>query len=328
MNLEWKTFLLSVHTAFEADGRIDFAEKSSGRGFLYPISHLGVLSVSGKDAAKLLQGQATCNVYDVIDTQATIGAFCNPQGRAISTFLLAKKAEEYLLILPLELMETIRTRLQKYVLRSDVAFTDRSCDLCLLGLFDNKKSNEPMFAAHSENGSLFIAFGAGKSRHLLIADVEQAISLWSGRQSNQGFIPKSPQEWQLLDMQDGIPWLNTATTEDYIPQMLNLDTLGGISFTKGCYTGQEVVARTHYLGKVKRALHLAECRTDTAPESNAVILDKKNMDQSAGQVLTAISQDGICTLLAVLLVPECGEADLALKDRPEVSLRLLPFKNA
>jgi len=159
----------------------------------------------------------------------------------------------------------------------------------------------------------------------MIADAASAIKLWSDLVAKQGYTPKNSEDWQLLDLQDGIPWLTQATSEEYIPQMLNLDKLGGISFTKGCYTGQEIVARTHYLGKAKRALFLAECEMDSTPEPNAIILEKNSTEQSAGQVLSAISQDGICRMQTVLLVSENGDYDLVLKDRPEVTLRLLPF---
>ncbi|MGR8942264.1 MAG: CAF17-like 4Fe-4S cluster assembly/insertion protein YgfZ, partial [Gammaproteobacteria bacterium] len=165
-------------------------------------------------------------------------------------------------------------------------------------------------------------------RELLMADAAHAIRLWSDRVANQDCVPKGSEDWRLLDILDGIPWLTQSTSEEYIPQMLNLDKLGGISFTKGCYTGQEIVARTHYLGKAKRALFLAECGLDAAPEPNAPIQDKNSPEHNAGQVLTAISRDGLCRLLAVLHESESGEYDLMLKDHPEVSLRLLPFPNA
>jgi len=324
MNPQWKNFLLSRQAVIENDGRIVFAESKADQSHLYPISDLAVLSVSGKDAAKLLQGQATCNVFEVSETQARIGAFCNPKGRAIATFLIAKKADAYLLVLPLELLEPIKTRLQKYVLRSDVKFTDSSDNLCLLGISANEAAAEPRFAAHSKADAVSIALGSTAERRLVIAEPEQAIALWADYLS-QGYAPGNSEDWRLLDLLAGIPWLSQATSEEHVPQMLNLDKLDGISFTKGCYTGQEIVARTHYLGKAKRALFLAECALDTAPAANTAIMDRSGGEQSRGEVLTAISRGGICHVLAVLLVSDSGEYDLVLKDHPEISLRLLPL---
>jgi len=327
MNPQWKNFLLSRQAVIENDGRIVFAESKADQPHLYPISDLAVLSVSGKDAAKLLQGQSTCNVFEVSETQARIGAFCNPKGRAIATFLLAKQADAYLLVLPREQVEAIRKHLLKYVLRSDVKFTDRSDDLCLLGISSNAPTAETRFAARCDQGAVSIALGSTVQRRLVIAEAEQAIALWADYLS-QGYAPGNSEDWRLLDLLAGIPWLSEATSEEHVPQMLNLDKLDGISFTKGCYTGQEIVARTHYLGKAKRALFLAECALDTAPAANTAVLDRSGGEQSRGEVLTAISRGGICHLLAVLLVSESGEYDLMLKDHPEAILRLLPFQNA
>ena len=328
MNLQWQNFLLAEQAAFEDANRSVFSEKNTGQLRIYPISHLGVLSVSGKDAAKLLQGQATCNVFEVTEKQGRFGAFCNPKGRAIATFLLAKQGGDYLLVLPLELLEPIKTRLQKYVLRSDVTLADRSSDLCLLGVSRNEAEAGPLFAASSDQAVVSIALGSTPSRSLMITDVENAIKLWTDHLTRQGYAPGNSEDWRLFDLLSGIPWLSQATSEEHVPQMLNLDKLDGISFTKGCYTGQEIVARTHYLGKAKRALFLAECMLATAPRPNAEILDRNGGDQNRGQVLAAISHDDRCHLLAVLLISENGDYDLMLKDHPEAILRLLPFQNA
>jgi folate-binding protein YgfZ len=326
MNLQWKTFLLSEQAAIDGADRVVFADSQTGQPRIYPVSHLGILSASGKDAAKLLQGQATCNVFEVSANQARIGAFCNPKGRAIATFLLAKHADDYLLVLPLEQLEAIRKHLQKYVLRADVKLADRSDDFCLLGLSRNEASAGQLFAARADDGAVWIELAP--ARTLVIAEPEQAIKLWADYRNQRGFAPGSSEDWRLLDLLGGIPWLSPVTAEEHVPQMLNLDKLDGISFTKGCYTGQEIVARTHYLGKSKRALFLAECALDQAPEPNAAIIDRDGGEQSRGQVLTAISRDGICHLLAVLLVNESGGYNLVLKDRPDIFLRLLPLPNA
>jgi folate-binding protein YgfZ len=328
MNPQWKNFLLSEQAVIDDDNRIVFTDSKTDQPHIYPISHLGILAASGKDAAKLLQGQATCNVFEVTENQARIGAFCNPKGRAIVTFLLAKQTDEYLLVLPLEQLEPIRKHLQKYVLRSDVKFADRSDELCLLGFSRSGATEEPLFAAHSDQGAVSVTLGSKPLRTLVIVEPEQAISLWKDHVANQGYVPGNSEDWRLLDLLEGIPWLSPATAEEHVPQMLNLDKLDGISFTKGCYTGQEIVARTHYLGKSKRALFLAECMLDQAPEPNAAIIDRNGGEQSRGQVLTAIRHHGTCHLLAVVLVSESGDYDLVLKDRPDISLRLLPLPNA
>ncbi|WP_031430665.1 YgfZ/GcvT domain-containing protein [Methylomicrobium agile] len=326
MNPQWKTFLLSEQAVIDDADRVVFKESKTGQPRIYPVSHLGILSASGKDAAKLLQGQATCNVFEVTEHQARIGAFCNPKGRAIATFLLAKHADDYLLVLPLAQLEAVGKHLQKYALRADVKLADRSGDFCLLGLSRNEPGAGQLFAARADDGIVRIELAP--ARTLVIAEPERAIEFWADHRDQHGFAPGNSEDWRLLDLLGGIPWLSPATAEEHVPQMLNLDKLDGISFTKGCYTGQEIVARTHYLGKSKRALFLAECELDQAPEPNAAIVDRDGGEQSRGQVLTALGHNGICHLLAVLLVNESGDYDLVLKDRPDISLRLLPLPNA
>lgn len=329
MNPEWKNFLQTEHAEFTGDGRIVFPRARRGQPHLCPIAHLGVLAVSGRDAAKLLQGQATCNVFEVGPAQARFGAFCNPKGRAIATFLLVQHTDEYLLVLPLTLLDTVKTRLQKYVLRSDVRLADRSDDVCLLGVSLDEDAAAPMFSAHSEAQALSIALpSTATPRMLVIADVEHARRLWSDYRGKQAYAAADSEDWRLLDLLAGIPWLDSTTSEEHVPQMLNLDKLNGISFTKGCYTGQEIVARTHYLGKSKRALFLAQCELHAAPAANTPVFDRAGGEQSRGQVLTALSHDGVCHLLLVLLISETGDDDLMLQDHPEASLRLLPLDYA
>lgn len=188
----------------------------------YTKTPLGILAITGEDAATFLQGQTTCDVNKVNTNETILGAFCNPKGRVISTFLLLKPEHTFLIILPKSLLPTIQERLQRYKLRAKVEITE---------------------------------------------------------------IDALP----AFDLPENMPWLSPETSEEFIPQWLNLDTLGGISFTKGCYTGQEIVARTHYLGEVKRRLFLAYCETKLAIEPNCPIIDEN--DANVGNVLAA--QDGL-----------------------------------
>ncbi|MFI3190569.1 hypothetical protein BCS42_06370 [Crenothrix sp. D3] len=277
---------------------------SNWKNFL--LSHLAVLTVSGQDAAQFLQGQITCNVHDVTATHSSLGAMCNPKGRAITTFLLAKSGDDFLLILPAELLETVKKRLSMYVLRAKVTLTDCSDSLCLLGFM--AQSTDAFLASYQQDGAVRINVG---NRDLVIADAHNASVMFA-----QGVETIDSMHWQTLDILGGIPWLTTATSEQFIPQMLNLDKLGGISLTKGCYTGQEIVARTHYLGKAKRALFVAECETAT-PEANASIIDTNG--QIVGNVLSA--NDG--KLLIVLQLGDTDTTQLQLKDYNQALLTLL-----
>lgn len=332
MNQNWKNFLLSQNATFENDTLITFPALSDYNDkTIYPVAHLAILTVSGKDAAKFLQGQVTCNVNEVTETKCSPGALCNPKGRAITTFLLVKSGEAFLMVLPEELLEPIKKRLQMYVLRSDVALTDSSGQLCLIGLCQPGTEAGPLFGTTRQEVITINLSAAEQNRYLVIAEADKAIALWSDRTGNQGFQPECSDQWRYLDIISGIPWLTTETSEEFIPQMLNLDLLGGISFNKGCYTGQEIVARTHFLGKAKRALFLAECDTPSTPEPNSIIIDDSaGTEQMTGKVLLAQrfraaqgNGETLCKMLIVLQVADSDTHSLKLKDPNQTKINLL-----
>ncbi len=329
MNPNWKTFLLSQQAQLEDDAIITFtASLAHNDKALCPVLHLGVLTVSGADAARLLQGQMTCDVNEVTETNSRLGAICNPKGRVITTFLLIKKADVFLMVLPLALLDAIKKRLQMYILRSAVSITDSSEHYCLLGLSSSALAMEA-FLHTQQQTVISIQFSATQNRQLVIAETERAIVFWT-EQLATGYQAENSEHWRYLDLLDGIPWLTNESSEEFIPQMLNLDQLGGISFTKGCYTGQEIVARTHYLGKAKRALFLAECAVPKAPLPNDMIIDDSADDtQAIGRVLQAQhsgaryqSEHDLCKLLLVLPVADEGIAHLKLKDSPQFPITI------
>ncbi|MDO9048916.1 MAG: folate-binding protein [Methylobacter sp.] len=324
MNLNWKNFLLAENATFENDTDIVFqSPEHEGNKRIYPIAHLGVLTVTGKDAAKFLQGQITCNINDITDIKSSLGAMCNPKGRAIATFLLVKNADAFLMILPKELLASVKKRLQMYVLRSDVTLTDSSDELCLIGLSYGVSQPcevpEHRFAT-SRQENIVVDF---QNRSLIIAEADNAQALWEER-VKLGFQPEGSAQWRYLDIISGIPWLGAATSEEFIPQMLNLDKLGGISFTKGCYTGQEIVARTHYLGKAKREMFLAECNALATPEPNSTIIDDSTgTEQSVGKVLYAQNGQNTCKMLVVLQNSDTNACNFRLKNHNQDKVILL-----
>ena len=150
----------------------------NGNKFIYPITYLGVLTIAGIDAAKFLQGQITCNINDITDIKSSLGALCNPKGRVITTFLLVKNGDAFLMILPVELLASVKKRLQMYVLRSKVTLTDSSDELCLIGLCDEALqsggSPEQRFAT-SKQDNIVVDF---QNRSLVIAEADNAQAFW------------------------------------------------------------------------------------------------------------------------------------------------------
>jgi len=324
MNPNWKNFLLSKNALFDNDTDIVFpSPEREGNKRIYPIAHLGVLTIAGSDAAKFLQGQITCNINDITDTKSSLGALCNPKGRAITTFLLVKNTDAFLMILPQELLASVKKRLQMYVLRSNVTLTDSSDELCLIGLYDEASQSgeapEQRFATSSQENIVVNL----QNRNLIIAGADNAQALWE-KQVKLGFQPEDSAQWRYLDIISGIPWITAETSEEFIPQMLNLDKLGGISFNKGCYTGQEIVARTHYLGKAKREMFLAECDALATPEPNSTIIDDSTgTEQSVGKVLYAQNGQNTCKMLVILQISDTNAYNLRLKNHNQDKLILL-----
>ncbi len=317
MNPNWKKFLLANQAVFTVDDDIVFPVspiKSSRH--VYPIPHLAVLTIKGNDASKFLQGQITCNINDLTENKSSLGAICNSKGRAITVFLLVKNGDSYLMVLPKELLTDVKSKLQKYVLRADVILTDSSDDLILIGQDHEELRPEPDFAtSHQEN--IAINF---QNRSLIIADADKAQAYWE-QQLKQGYQPQDSAEWRYLDLLSGIPWLSIETSEEFIPQMLNLDKLGAISFNKGCYTGQEIVARTHYLGQTKREMFLAECLCSEAPKANLSIVNDE-AELSVGKVLSAQMRHDACKMLVVLQTSDTNNIKLKNPGRDKITVLL------
>lgn len=291
----------------------------------HPIRHalntLAVLRVSGDDAQTFLQGQCTCDLNTLNAQNSSYGAFCNVKGRVISTFIILKQHKEYLLILPIELLTELQQRLQRYILRAKVQLVDAREDYKLFGFiptqnFSAELPQQPL--AVQQDAITILRLGAQSPRFLIIADANVTLPA----QYEAGLV-KTEADWQLLEIKAGMPWLCKMTSEEYIPQMLNLDQLGGVSFTKGCYTGQEIVARTHYLGKTKRALFTAVVESfSEIPVLNSPIINQETGD-IVGNVLAVYLADQCCNMLIVLAIEVCQSPKLYLQDWPNLPLTVV-----
>jgi hypothetical protein len=282
-------------------------------GYL-PLSNIGILALTGKDAAKLLQGQATCDILSLPPGQTTLGALCTPKGRATAVFRVLRTEQGIFLLLPQELLNNVRLHLQKYVLRADVKIEDVSTHWSVFGLLGEQAAAvlqtlglPPLSQDNEAEGqSGFLASfyviripDPESPRLLMLVDVAKEESIIRFMELRE--IPRwQVSRWILEDIRAGLPTVTTATVEEFVPQMLNLDLLGGISFTKGCYTGQEIVARTHYLGHLKRRM-LRLTGTGALPQAGDNIFVDGDLTQNAGTVVTAAAtSEGGVEVLAVL----------------------------
>jgi folate-binding protein YgfZ len=214
-----------------------------------PPDGLGVLAFRGPDAARFLQGQLSADVEKLEPGASTLAGLHNPQGRVIALLALHRaKPAEVLAVLPLELAAAVEQKLRKYILRSKVQIEDLSDTLCVVGA-----ANGPAPAP----GITQFPWG---NRRLLLAPAAFVV---------EGAQPRA--DWERADIAEGLPQVYTATSEAFVAQMLNLDLLGAIAFDKGCYTGQEVIARAHYRGRVKRRLQRWHTAEGAAPVAGASV---------------------------------------------------------
>jgi folate-binding protein YgfZ len=278
---QWHAFLTSHGAVITENGVSHFGDLQSelsaaaNSNVLADLSHLSLLRLSGEDAFTFLQGQVTNDVRQLDGSNSQYAGYCTPKGRLLALFLAYAHDENLFLQLDNRIAEAIAKRLRMYVLRSKVAIEDISADTVRLGVAgkDAEAALKALFPAlpaeahaiaNNEHGTL-IRLPGPTPRYELVTDAAQAQAgkLWE--QLSGQLKPVGKLAWEWLEIQAGIPDIQPGAQEEFVPQMVNLDALNGISFKKGCYTGQEIVARTHYLGKVKRRTQLAHLAGETEP---------------------------------------------------------------
>lgn len=256
------------------------------------LSHLGLLEIIGDDAETFLQGQVTNDVRLLNDNHAHYTGYCSSKGRLLALFFAFSHNQKLHLEFNQKLLEPIAKRLKMYVMRAKVTINDVSDTTVRVGLSGNNIVDllAPFFAtvpklayesASAENGTLICMPNAGMPRYQIICNTKQAKSLWKALKKDCKPVGKACWEW--LEIQAGIPDVYLSTQEEFVPQMLNLDALNAINYKKGCYTGQEIVARTHYLGKIKRRTQLAHIASDSCPAIGDDVADANQ--QAIGKIV-------------------------------------------
>ena len=330
---DWSQFLGSLG-ARVVDGQVaSFGEAPADypalleTGVLCALNDLGVLEVTGPQSRNFLQGQTTAD-FTAAAPGALRGACCTPQGRVFTLFTAVATAQGYLLVMPRALVESSRAILARYAALSRVGLEDASTAYRILG------------AAGPECGAILTATGlvAGDpaadgtltfrhdaDRHLLLVPAAAAPARWQSLATRAR--PVGAPLWHLADIRAGIVNLAPETREQFLPQMLDLHQHGAVSFTKGCYTGQEVVARSQYRGKLKRHLQRLAIATARAPRPGTEIRSPDS-PQAAGTVLEAVATGADhCEALAVLRAGAEANAALDFGNGPR-PIEVLPLPTA
>lgn len=342
MNNEWEKFLLSVNAIIENKTvnnfghSIDEEQAAYSNIVISDLSHLSLIEASGDDVTEFLQGQLTNDIKLVTDNISQLSAYCNPKGRILANFRIFKRDNNYFLLLRSDIEEATLKRLRMFIMRSKVELIDRSDELSRIGIagLNSTKALSVLFnklpektdESYTENEITIIKLPGEIPSYEIHGSVNKVKDIWSKLQNDAVAIGEN--SWNLLTIRAGIPEIFSETVEAFVPQMVNLQAINSLSFTKGCYPGQEVVARMHYLGKLKRRLFLATVKTDTLPLSGQSIMTSDEAGQKAGQIVSASwSKDNKVELLAVLQIEKAEKEELHIESStgPLIQLVDLPY---
>lgn len=342
----WKDFLSSQAAEFKDDRLLNFTdneinESTTINNIVTDLSHLAIIVVSGDDAEDFLYGQFTINIKELHNSHCQFSAWCNPKGQVKTTFLIYRNDNNFSILLPAELKESFVKQLQMFVLRANVNISDKSDELIRIGVQMKDESilsslidfvpKQPGDVTQGEvimdNDLHCLRIDSAKDAHrfILIGTAARQIELW--KELVKQFTPVGTSLWELLDLQVAYPWVTTQTTQKFLPQMLNLDLIGGLNYQKGCYPGQEIIARLHFRGQLKRSLCLATTTLDSQVISGDQLYADDN-EQSIGTVINAQPANDKYYLLAVIDI-DSREKKISLgnSDDPLLSLLQLPYGN-
>ncbi len=341
MTADWTDFLTQAGAVFDDDRVLNFGDpvaesRAALEGeVLCDLSHLRLIRIQGEDAQGFLQGQFTNDVRRITPERSQLGAWCSPKGRMMVNFRLFIRDDGYYLRLPGELLAPTLKRLRLFVLRSRVKLEEAHVliHFGLSGPRAAKRLQESLGGIPTQADGVFhdqshtvIRLPGATPRFEIYAPVQATKTLWLNLASHAR--PAGAEVWRLLDIRAGLPTVYPATTEVFVPQMTNLHLLDAVSFKKGCYSGQEVVARTQYLGKLKRRMFRARVAGPTLPRPGDELHSPlAGESQGAGRVVDAAPHpDGGFELLAVALIDCAGRDALYLgRDGPKLELEALPY---
>ena len=274
------------------------------------LTDLGVIRAQGADAASFLHGQLTTDFTSLGMAEARLAGFCSAKGRLMASVIAWKAAEdELLLALPVELLPPVLKRLSMFVMRAKCKLSDASAEVPLWGVAEAASEG----VAWSRQGAairLPAAPGAALFLQVLTPPALPVLAL---------------ADWHWLSLQSGLPWITAATSEQFVPQMVNLELLGGVNFKKGCYPGQEIVARSQYRGTLKRRSYLYEADATAMPGQE--IFHSEDPDQPAGMVVNAAARESRSLILAEpkIAALASGSLHLGAADGPLLTPQSMPY---
>ncbi|BBP96232.1 folate-binding protein [Burkholderia sp. SFA1] len=303
-------------------------------GAYMPLTQFGVIDVKGEDAAAFLHTQITNDVQHLDASTARLAGYCSPKGRLLGSFLMWRTAEAVRLLIAQDVQAAVQKRLSMFVLRSKVKLTDATPETAAVGFAgDVRAALSGIFDAlpdgvhvkvEGPHGSLIrVPDAAHRPRFLWVGpkvDVEAQLAKLEGKLAR---VPEAMWDW--LDIHAGEPRITHATVEQFVPQMVNFDVLGAVNFKKGCYPGQEIVARSQYRGTIKRRTALAHAESATP---GAELFHSDDPGQPCGLVVNVAPGEGggvDCLVEVKLAALDSGTVHVGSASGPALAFVPLPY---
>jgi folate-binding protein YgfZ len=309
-------------------------------GFISVIADQGVIAVSGDDAASFLHKQLTNDIEHLAAGEVRLAAYCTPKGRMQASFQLWRDGDAVMLQLPKALLPALQKRLSMFVMRDKAKLadvTEHQDTAVVLGLGGAAAPGAlhhlfasmpaaPYTLVHNELGTLMrLADAFGAPRYQWLTSPATALAVWP--QLAESLAPGGTDAWNLSAIHAGTPHITAKTQEQFVPQMVNFELLGGVNFKKGCYPGQEIVARSQYLGKLKRRTALARiAQADVAAGDEVFAV--ADPDQPCGMVVNAAPNGvgGTDVLVEIKLAAlEEGAVHLGSVNGPALAWLPMPY---
>jgi len=298
-----------------------------------PLGQYELVRFSGDDAQTFLHAQLSCDVATLTQGASTYGAYCTPKGRALASFLLWRSGEGYFMQLPSSLREPIQKQLTKFILRAKVKVANVTDDFALIGVAGPEASAlvlkatglAPNTANSVEHASGITVIRLDEDRYEIAVPRNKAAAVMETIAA--GAEKTRPESWDLLDIRAGIPVITPATQEAFVPQMVNLDVIGGVSFDKGCYPGQEIVARMHYRGTLKQRMYLAHVDGPEQPQPGEKVYSAAFGEQACGTIVNATQSPagGFDALAVIQTASRKDGVHWKSQDGPALQFLPLPY---
>lgn len=336
MNSPWTDFLARSGATL-ADGAVAFdaALAEPDGPIAVPLLHLGQIRSAGADSAEFLHNLFSNDVNKLAADAVQWNSFNTPKGRMLASFLIWRDNGGHRLVLSADILPAMLKKLSMYVLRSKVRLDDGTAETALIGVSGASAHtvlravgiDMPGAPMHQSSGPNGRCIRLDERNLMLAVPAAEAAAVYQAL-LDAGAGKAGTTHWQLAMIRAGLPLITAATQEEFVAQMVNYELIGGVSFNKGCYPGQEIVARTQYLGKLKKRMYRVQVPAGSAPAPGADLFTPQFGDQSAGKLVNvAPSPEGGFEALAVMQMScaETGEVRLGRPDGPRLALLSLPY---